>query len=495
MGYPGRSRQVDGIPERGYHATAHKIAIPKGRLMRHLETLFVALVLLLFGRAAVRADNVDDLIGKYMKEQRIPGLSLAVVREGKVIKAKGYGLANLEHDVPTKPETAYQAASLSKQFTATAVMLLVEQGKLSLDDPISKHLAGTPAAWKDVTVRHLLSHTSGIKDYGRREIDFRRDYTEDDFFKKAVTLPMKFPPGQKYRYSNTGYVLLGILIRKLSGEYHGDFLGKRVLQPLGMTATRVISEDDVVPNRAAGYRLVKGKIKNQEWVAPSLNTLADGCLYTTVLDLAKWDAALYTEKVLKRSSLEQMWTPTRLCDGTTHSYGLGWRIGDVPGVKVVQHGGSWQGFRSYIVRSLDDRLTVIVLANLSTASCGRIAKNVAGLYNPKLTPPVPKPIAETEPRVGELVRTILDKAAEDNIDPALFTEEARKDFFPDDSDEAYDLLKNFDRPKSVVPVERKKMEKGLRRYSYLADYGDMSVTVDLALTKEGRIAELDIEEY
>jgi len=260
--------------------------------------------------------KVDDYVKAEMQRQRIPGLSLAVVKDGQIVLAKGYGLANVELQVPAKPETIFQSGSMGKQFTATAVMMLIEEGKLSLDDKISKYFTDAPASWQNITVRHLLTHTAGTTDYPR-DFDFRLDYTEDELLKRAEAIPLAFQPGEKWSYSNLGYVMLGILIHKVSGKFYGDFLQERVFHPLGMTTARIISEADIVPNRAAGYRLVKGELKNQDWVSPTLNTTADGALYLTVYDMAKWDAALYTEKLLKRSSLQEMWTPVKLNSGKT----------------------------------------------------------------------------------------------------------------------------------------------------------------------------------
>ena len=334
------------------------------------------------------ANEVDHYVSGQLNEQHIPGIALAVVKDGHVLKAQGYGLANVELNVSVKPETVFQTGSVGKQFTATAVMMLVEQGKIGLDDSIGEHLRGAPPSWKEITIRRLLTHTSGIPDYTEKIINLRQDYTEDQLLKKFETLPLIFPPGTKWSYSNTGYVILGILIRKVTGQFYGDFLHDRIFQPLGMNATRIVSEADIVPNRAAGYRLVKGRLKNQEWVSPSLNTTADGALYTTVLDLVKWDEALYTEKLLKESSLQQMWTPVKLNDGSIHHYGFGWDVSDRHGHRLFEHGGAWQGFTTYIARYVDDRLTVIVLTNLDSdhSNPGKIAHHVAGMYVPEVRP-------------------------------------------------------------------------------------------------------------
>lgn len=331
-------------------------------------------------------ERIDDYIRSEIQKQHIPGIALAVIKDGRVILAKGYGLANVEHQVPVKPETIFQSGSVGKQFTATAVMMLVEDGKINLEDKITKYFTDAPAAWQNITVRHLLTHTAGTTDYPN-DFDFRRDYAEDDLYKRAQTISLAFQPGEKWSYSNLGYVLLGILIHKVSGKFYGDFLQERIFKPLGMNTARIISEEDLVPNRAAGYRLVKGELKNQEWVSPSINTTADGALYLNVYDMAKWDAALYTERLIKKSSLEQIWTPVKLNNGKTENYGFGWSLNDIGGRRVIEHGGSWQGFKAHIARYVGEKLTVVVFANLSQANPGKIAHDVAALYNPDLTPP------------------------------------------------------------------------------------------------------------
>jgi CubicO group peptidase (beta-lactamase class C family) len=330
--------------------------------------------------SAVSAD-VSKYVRGEMEQQHIPGVALLVSRDGKTVQAEGFGLANVELEVPVKPETIFQSGSVGKQFTATAVMMLVEEGRLGLNDPLTKYFPDAPASWNEVTVRQLLSHTAGFGDYPDK-FDFRKDWTEDELLKMVEGIPLAYPPGTKWDYSNLGFLTLGILIHRVTGEFYGDFLQQRIFQPLGMQTTRIISEADIIPNRAAGYRLVKGELKNQEWVAPMVNTTADGSLYFSVLDLAKWDAALYTEKLLKQSSLDQMWTPAKLKDGQPNKegYGFGWFIGERHGHRVISHDGAWQGFKTAIARYVNDQLTVVVLANLAEAKPDEIAEHVANLY-------------------------------------------------------------------------------------------------------------------
>ncbi len=347
---------------------------------------FVSIILLLYSPSALsQTGSVDEYIKAQMKKRNIPGLALAVIEAGEIVKVKGYGFSDIEHNVPVRANTIFQSGSVGKQITSFAIMMLVEEGKIDLDDPINKYLDGSPGIWKDITVRHLLTHTSGIRDY-EKKIDYRGDYTEEDFFKMASGQPLDFSPGEHWSYSNTGYVLLGILIKKVSGQYWGDFVHDRIFTPLKMETARVISEDDIILNRASGYRLVEGEIKNQEWVSPSLNTTADGALYVSVLDMAKWDAGFYTPELLSKTSLEEMWAPVKLNNGKVINYGFGWWFKDIRGHRVTAHSGGWQGFSAYIARYIDDSLTVVVLANQGDVKLALIAHNVASFFNPELRP-------------------------------------------------------------------------------------------------------------
>ncbi len=348
----------------------------------------LALPLLLLTLApALAADEVDDFVEAERQRQHIPGVSLLVVDDGKVVKQRGYGLANVEHDVPVRPETIFQSGSVGKQFTAAAVLLLVEDGKLDLDDSVHKFLTDAPEAWQPMTVRHLLSHTSGLHGMPQ-DFDYQRDYTEEELLDVIYGLRLATKPGRAWRYSNPGYITLGILIHKVSGQFYGDFLEERVFGPLEMTATGVISEADIVPHRAAGYRLVEGELKNQKWVSPTMDSTADGSLYFNLVDLVKWDAALTDDRLLSEASRREMWTPQVLADGQPNKagYGFGWSFRDVAGHRIVSHGGAWQGFSSLIFRALDDRLTVVLLANLSADACdlAPILHHVTAHYRPEL---------------------------------------------------------------------------------------------------------------
>jgi CubicO group peptidase (beta-lactamase class C family) len=332
------------------------------------------------------AARADAAIRDEMARQHVPGVAVAIVRGGAVAKVQGYGLANVEHQVPVTPETIFQSGSLGKMFTSAAVMLQVEDGKVSLSDPIAKFFPAAPQSWQAITVRHLLTHTSGIPDYTDGAIDLRKDYTEDELARMAFGLKLDFTPGEKWKYSNTGYLLLGIIIQKVSGRFYGDVLADRVFAPLGMTTARIISEADIVPHRAAGYTLLKGELKNQEWVSPSLNTTADGALYFSVKDLIAWDAGVRARRILSAASWAAIFEPVRLNDGKLHDYGFGWALGTRGGQKVYQHGGSWQGFKTHYAHFDRGDLSIVVLANLRQAEPGKIVDAIATVIDPALAP-------------------------------------------------------------------------------------------------------------
>jgi CubicO group peptidase (beta-lactamase class C family) len=341
---------------------------------------------------------VDRYVTAELSRQHIPGVSVAVIRNDSVLLRRGYGLANVELGVPASGSTLYQSGSLGKQFTAAAVVMLAEQGRLSLDDRISQWLPEGGAAWKDITVRLLLTHTSGMAEYTDSTFDYRKDYTEDQLVKFAASRPLDFPPGDRWSYSNTGYVLLGVLIHRVTGQFYGDVLQRLIFGPLEMRTARIISEADIVPNRSAGYQLVKDQLKNQDWVAPSLNTTADGSLYLSINDLVEWAHSLDHLRIPDSTALQVAWSRVRLNSGGRYPYGFGWDLMPQRGHPRIGHTGSWQGFKTAIYRYPEYGLTVIALANLAQAQPGALAEGIAGLFEPALTPPHRLSAALPDPR-------------------------------------------------------------------------------------------------
>lgn len=366
------------------------------------------------------SDAVDDYVQATMKAGKIPGVSIVIRQGGKVVKSQGYGFANLEHRVPATADTIYQSGSVGKQFTAAGILLLAEDGKLSLDDRLAKHFPDAPASWHTITVRQLLAHTSGIKDY-TDELDMKADYTEDQQLAIVQKIPLEFEPGTQWSYSNTGYLILGVLTSKLAGKHWSEFLDERVFEPLGMTTARMISEADIVPNRAAGYETDKdGNPKNQAWVSGSANSTGDGALYFSVKDLAAWDAALDAGRFLSPEHFEAWWTPVTLANGTTYPYGFGWAVQEQRGHPLIEHGGAWQGFRTGIVRYPAQRVSVSVLANSSDADASLMARTIAGLVEPALALPDPDAkVRDPDPARTAQLREVLAAYADYRTVPAM----------------------------------------------------------------------------
>lgn len=387
------------------------------RMLRRVAAALVSLVAA--APSPLAADAVDDYVTKHLAEHKIPGAAVLVMRDGAIERARGYGLADVEHGVPVTDETIFQSGSVGKMFTAAGILKLVDDGKLRLDDRLAQHLPG-PAAWHRITLRHLLTHTSGLKDYGE-EFDFRKDYTDDEFLAVMRKLPLEFEPGTQWSYSNSGYLILGQLTSKLAGEHWSDFQAKRIFAPLGMTTTRVISERDIVPHRAAGYELdAQGALKNQEWVAPPFNRCADGALYFSLRDLAAWERALAAASFLSPDSFAAWWTPVALAGGRSYPYGFGWSFAEQRGERVIEHGGSWQGFRAAIVRYPERRLAVAVLTNLAQAEPEAMAHAIAGLVEPRLAlRDATATAADPDPARTARLREILAAWSEFRVTPAM----------------------------------------------------------------------------
>ncbi len=328
------------------------------------------------GSGGLVADELDDLINAELARQEVPGIAIAILRDGKLVREAGYGFANVEHQVPAKPETIFQSGSVGKMFTAALVLKLAEDGRLSLEDPVHKHLPGTPPTWEKITIRHLLTHTSGLSDpYAK--LDLQKDYSEEELLAIDGEIPLLFEPGTSWSYSNMGYHVLGFLCSKVGGKFYGEQLVERVLQPAGMTTARIINESEIIPNRSAGYEKGWRGIRNQKWVAPKLNTTADGSLYLTVRDMAAWDMSLNGDILLGAEQKAAMWTPAKLADGSEVPYGFGWQLEPFEGHRAVSHGGSWQGFTTHYLRLPEKRLSVIVLTNAAFADPGAFSTLIA----------------------------------------------------------------------------------------------------------------------
>lgn len=439
------------------------------------------------GARSLDEHEVDRVAREEMERQRIPGLAVAVVRGEHVLLSKGYGLANIEHQVPVTAATMFQSGSLGKMFTAAGVLALVEDRRLALDSSVRKYLGDAPASWQPITLRHLLSHTSGIPDYTSDAMDYRRDYSDSALRSLAYALPLEFEAGTRWNYSNTGYVLLGIIITRVTGKPYWEFLRERVFTPAGMSSARVISEADIVPGRASGYRVVDGSFKHQEWVSPTLNTTADGSLLISLNDLVAWNAAVRSRRVLAPASWDQLFTAIRLNSGRTYPYGFGWFVDSLRGQRVLQHGGSWQGFRTQFTRFEGSDLTVIVLANSNTANPALIASRAATAVDSTLSPVSPPMVAivDRDTAITRYVRDLLAKTARGELAVSDF-EFVRATVVPRMS-AAYARLLGPLGSLTRLELLAKGSEADDRTFVYRATYGEVRVLVNARFGPGGRL--------
>ena len=344
--------------------------------------------------AAAQSDAIDDYVRAEMDRRHIPGLSLAVVRNGTVVKLGHYGLADVELNVPVTDDSKFEIASMTKQFTDAAILLLAEEGKLGLDDPVARFLSDAPPSWKAITIRQLMNHTAGVRD----------DWDEDTGL---------FPPKPDQRGLPQGPLCLpteicswprmGVrrgalcarrLIEKISGRPYNEFMQARVFAPLGMTATSINDVFAILPHRASGYRWISGALARGARLSPAAQGRSDVGIITTAADLAKWDAALNTTKLLSRKSLEAMFTAATINNRSETGSALGWFVLPWRGDRLVFHSGSFRtGFGSTHNRYVDRGLTVIVLTNQCaggqrlgpcyTGEPFNIATGIAAFYEPR----------------------------------------------------------------------------------------------------------------
>jgi D-alanyl-D-alanine carboxypeptidase len=396
---------------------------------RVLMPLVVILLLVFAASPVTRADTIDDYVKAEMAKRDIPGLAFAVLKQGAVVRIGAYGSANLETESPVTRDSVFELASLTKQFTAAAVMLLVQERRINLDDLLSHYVADTPASWKSISVRHLLTHTAGFPDqfpdeYGGTDL---MDKTTAQMFASVAKTPLLFPPGTRAQYSDPGYFLLGMVIEKAAGRTYGEFLDERIFRPLGMTNSRVIDQWAIVKHRVAGYTIRERRTLNgrRDW---QLELPSHYGVMSTIDDMTKWEAVLASGTLLTRSSLDRMWTSARLADGRQVQifgarYGFGWMVGDTRGQRIVEHGG-FSG--THMLRFPDKGVTVVVLTNLDIRSGSQpqmIARGLAGLVDSSLLPPhmmteKPDPDARSTARIRTMLEDIAAGRAPEAMTPS-----------------------------------------------------------------------------
>jgi CubicO group peptidase (beta-lactamase class C family) len=444
--------------------------------------------------------NVDRYVQAERKYEGIPGLAVGVLDHGKTLKATGYGDADVRLTIPVDSRTVFNSGSMAKQFVAAGIMLLVQDGKLNLKDSVTQYLKGAPASWKAVRIENLLSHTSGLGDYSTTELtapgapfDFTQNISEEELRKRLYALPVAFDPGSDWTYCNTNYVLLGMVIEKVTGMRWGAFLSERIFKPLQMTSAQAPSLDTKIAERALGYVMVKGALEPEKKTAQIWNSTADGSLYLNVEDLAKWDDALLAGKLLSRTMIDQMWTVFPLNDGKPNSgsYGFGFFIHSMNGHRLIDHEGIWQGVHDYSAIYPDDGLAVAVLTNLAypLSRPQDIGKVVASMYQPALHPAAILPIPDNHTLRTARLRHLLDAIIAGKAAQADFTPEMWKSIGK--NVQVRNWLQSQG-PVSTFELVEEATEKDQKELRYRARTTERIFTFTFVLDKEGKIADMSL---
>jgi CubicO group peptidase (beta-lactamase class C family) len=325
--------------------------------------------------------EIDRLLSGHRVDA--PGAAVIVIRDGSVVRRAAWGLADLERRIPIRTDTAFRLASVSKQFTAMAVMMLAEEGRLAYDDPITRFLPELSRFGDERKVRHLLTHSAGLPDYYDVMVEVsgvERPRTRDALAVLSRWGEPLFPPGERYEYSNPGYELLALIVERASGRSYAEFVEERIFAPLGMTSSAVYDERAPrIARRAYGYRRDGDGFRLDD-DHPLNHVIGSGGIYSTVEDLFHWDQALYGEQLVRRETLAEAFRPARLDGGEAYPYGFGWRLTERRGLPCVWHGGEWLGFQTFLARYPDRRFSVIVLSNLVETDAEGLADTLAGLY-------------------------------------------------------------------------------------------------------------------
>ncbi len=343
------------------------------------------------GQGGARIDEQVDAVARAeMLRGQIPGAAVAVLQNGRVLSMKAYGTANLELAVPVQTHSVFELASLTKQFTAAAVLLLAHEGMLQLDDPLSHFVEHAPPGWQGITVRHLLTHTAGLEHRFEKSTDgsLLLDYSTASMLDSAKATPTFAPPGQRFRYSDQGYFLLGLIIERVQSRSFAEFLSDRFFVPLGMSQTRVQDQSRIVPHRVAGYTIKDGAPVNIRRAWQFGLTSHFGVL-STVEDMAKWEQSLWTGQVLPLAVRELMWTPVRVFRGQAQTadllaYGYGWWVISEKGHRIIEHSG-FTG--THYLKDATTGIAVIVLTNRDQPSgpqTGEMARKIAQVFVPTI---------------------------------------------------------------------------------------------------------------
>lgn len=448
--------------------------------MRHFSLLALSALII----SCAHADATDDLIAKQMKAANIPGMSLLITKNDQVIKRAAYGKASIELDVPMTTEHVMESGSIGKTFTATVILQLMEEGKLSLDDKLEQRFDHCPDAWKNITIKQLLNHVTGLPDYAVVPgLGLIEHWTYDQWLERMGKLPFDFPTGTQWAYSNTNYLILGKVAEKVGGKPILDLVRERILDKLGMKHSYVADELAIIPHRAQGYLRMGQELHNGLFIEPGYG---DGSLINSCEDLATFERSFREGTLLKPETVKMMQTPQRLPNGRKTPYGFAWFVRDTNHVHLISHGGNTAGFFASMFRVPSANLTIVLMGNVNDIGGDSIAQKVAELYVPELPYKKLPEAKDPDPTLSaKLLDTLKSLAAghpkEDLLDPEyaarLHTGRGQM------------VLQNYARFAQVSKLAflEKETDDPDTIWRYRVEIGGQSFVVGFAVTKEGKV--------
>jgi len=447
--------------------------------VRSISLLALSAILI----SQVRADAVDDLVDRQMKAANIPGMSVLVMKDDKVIKRAAYGKADLEQDLPMTTDHVMESGSIGKTFTATVILQLMEEGKLSLDDKLEKWLDNCPETWKPLTLRQCLLQITGLPDYAVVPgLGLIETWTYEQWLDKLGKLPFDFPTGTQWAYSNSNYLILGKVAEKAGGKPILALVQERILDKLDLKRSYVADQLLIIPKRASGYLRMGNQLRNGLFIAPGYG---DGSLINSCEDLAAFEKGMRDGKLLKPETVKMMQTPGRLPNGRKTPYGMGWFVRDTNKVHLVSHGGNTAGFFASLFRVPSANLTVVLMGNVNDLPGDSIAQRIAEIYVPELPFKKLPEASDADPtltgKLLDLLKSLASTPKEDLMDPDFIarTKTGRGQM----------SLRGFARFASATKLAflEKETDEPDTLYRYRAEVGTQSFVVTFQVTKEGKV--------
>lgn len=458
------------------------------KMMAKIGVAVAAFLLLTILGGPANADQIDRFADQSQRVYGIPGMVVGVIRDGKLVDTRVRGYANVELQVKVNAKQVFEIGSISKQFTAYAILLLVENGGVELDAPVGRYLTDLPPDWGGVTLHRLLTHTSGLPDleeafgYGV----YRETPTDEEFSRRLFALPIESKPGEKWQYSNTNYWLLARVIERVGGLSYAEFMERRIFKPLGMTSTRSALPNLVLPGRAAGYRRIGANLENRDPIQPNTGR-GLGDIATTVADMARWEREQLSPRLMSPATALLARRPVQLNDGTHAPYGYGWDTEKILSKPSLQHDGQTAGFSATYLRVPERRLAVVVLCNSYAAPTDSIAKFVVQQADATLQVPRLRPIADTDPAMTHRVLELLSTAR--LATTAWQAEWFSPDYWNEMKPWLAEMAEFYERlgPVRTLTLVARDEEGEARTLKYRVVYADISRLVTFKLDEQGRI--------